>query len=160
MDWNLTSPSIVTSIGLVCDEVEENTFKGFHLGQGPLNRHKWSWNHPAGQGHDTHVEAHSPHGLTHLGLQGLQLLLQAPPGLLLFFLLLLEAAPLLLQLPDPTAQVQFLACLLLKKLLFILIEGQYSGYSHYPNHHVLVKKTECEEYVVMIISDFKTYVII
>ena len=105
----------------------------------------------------THVEAHSPHGLAHLGLQGLQLLLQAPPGLLLFLLLLLEAAPLLLQLPDPTAQVQFLARLLLKKLLFILIEGQYSGYSHYPIHHVLVKNTECEEYPVITTSDFKTH---
>ena len=121
----------------MCDEVEENTLKGFHLGQGPLNCPKWSWKHPAGQGHDTQVEGHSPHSLTYLGLQGLQLLLQAPPGLLLFLLLLLEAAPLLLQLPDPTAQVQFLARLLLKKLLFILIEGQYSGYSHHPNHHIL-----------------------
>ena len=81
--------------------------------------------------------------------------LEAPP--VAFLLLLLEAAPLLLQLPDPTAQVQFLARLLLKKLLFILIEGQYSGYSHYPNHHVLVKNTECEEYPVIITSDFKTH---
>ena len=60
MDWNLTSPSIVTSIGLVCDEVEENTLKGFHLGQGPLNCPKWSWNHPAGQGHDPRGGPQSP----------------------------------------------------------------------------------------------------
>lgn len=58
-----------------------------------------------------------PFPTAYLRLQGEQLLFQVLSGLLFLLLLLLQVVLLLLQLPDPTAQVEFLARFFLQQLL-------------------------------------------
>ena len=68
-----------------------------------------------------------PFTTAYLWLQGEHLFLQVLSGFLFLFLLLLQVVLLLFQLPNPTAQVEFLASFFLKQLL--LHKQAYSKFS-------------------------------